>query len=355
MTDDTDAGVREIPVDELVLDAKNPRLPEDLDETDQENLIGYMVAEYDVLTVARSIAEHGYFPSEPVIVVMENDQPIVVEGNRRVAAVKLLRSAELREAVDVEYPEEWALLAKNNKAPDAIPSVVAPDRPSVAPIIGYRHISGIEPWDPWAKARFMARLVREENLSFEEVGRLVGEKATDVRAHYRNHAIVRQAREDFEIVTERVEQSFGVFTRAMTSLGVRDFIGAPAPSEVVRGKPPVPKQRAAATRELLVWLFGDEDSEPVISDSRHITELGTIVASETGTTVLRETGDREEAFIAAGGLRDRLMKRLGNARGNLEKANTDIENHQGDEEVCAELAGCRQALDLLLEGAECDD
>ena len=61
----------DIPIERLVLDSKNPRLPEDLAEEDQEALVAFIEAQYDVLTVARSIAEHGYFPSEPVIVVEE--------------------------------------------------------------------------------------------------------------------------------------------------------------------------------------------------------------------------------------------------------------------------------------------
>ena len=77
--------------------------------------------------------------------------------------------------------------------------IVAPDRQSVAPVIGYRHISGIEPWEPYAKARFIASLVDDEQLEFQAVADLVGERSNDVAANYRNFAVVTQAQDDFGI------------------------------------------------------------------------------------------------------------------------------------------------------------
>ena len=345
----------DLAVSDLLLDAANPRLPEGLGDVDQESLIAFMEAEYDVLTVAKSIAEHGYFQSEPLIVVVEDGENVVVEGNRRLAALKLLRSDDLREAIGVTDPDEWDEASESDVIPDVVPVVIAPDRKSVAPIVGYRHISGIEPWDPWAKARFISHLVNDLELDFDDAARLVGERETDIRSHYRNEAVVRQAKEDFDIETERVQSSFGVFTRAMTSLGIRTFVGAPAPAEVEAGKKPLSHDSAERFRELAEWLFGTEEKEAVIQDSRHLTELGTILASETGLQVLREKGDREEAFIAAGGLQDRLLRRLANANGNLEKAAADMELYPGDPEACRQIAACKEALEKLEAVAGCDE
>ena len=89
------------PVDDLHLDHRNPRLPEEFQELPQEELVCFVADEYDSLRIARSVAQFGYFPSEPLIVVEEDGVIIVVEGNRRLAALKLLNNADLRDCLAV--------------------------------------------------------------------------------------------------------------------------------------------------------------------------------------------------------------------------------------------------------------
>ena len=60
----------------------------------------------------------------------------------------------------------------------------------VAPLIGYRHISGIQPWEPFARARFVTRLVDDQGLPFEEVAELVGVDMSQVRSFYRNYSML---------------------------------------------------------------------------------------------------------------------------------------------------------------------
>jgi hypothetical protein len=52
-------------------------------------------------------------------------------------------------------------------------------------------------------------------------------------------------------------------------------------------------------------------------------------------------------LITAGGLRDRLLRRLSNARSALRAAATDINEYHSDSEVISMLAECREALDIL--------
>ena len=88
---------------------------------------------------------------------------------------------------------------------------------------------------------------------------------------------------------------------------------------------------------------------PVIGESRNITELGQVVASEDGLTTLRETRDLESSFIAAGGPRDRLLRRLTNAHNNLEAAHDDYAAHCEDDEVKILLSRCQQSIQRLAE------
>ncbi len=348
MTNARSLGIpSELPIHLLHLDPQNPRLPEAYNGASEPRLLIYIAETYSAIEVARSIALHGYFHSEPLIVISAaDDSYIVVEGNRRLVALRILADPRLADGFD--DADEWRDLASEANLPETVPVVIAPDRQSVAPIIGYRHISGIEPWEPYAQARFVASLVDNEDLGFQDVANLVGERSSDVAAKYRNFATVTQAKDDFGIDITRVIRRFGVFTRVMTSQPLRTYIGAPAPSEVYPGARPLPEDSGSKARELFSWVFGDDDYDPVIGESRDITDLGQVVSSEDGLRILQETRDLESSFIAAGGLRDRLLRRLTNAHNNLEAAQDDVLAYYEDEEVQELLSMCQESLDQLV-------
>lgn len=254
-------------VSQLHLDLENPRLPDSWNGKSEAELFPLMEATYDPISIARSIAEYGYFSSEPMIVLPRAAGGYtVLEGNRRLVALRGLTDTSIRQSF--ESPGEWDELAKSDKVPAAIPTVEVDSWETAAPIIGYRHISGIQQWDPYAKARFIARLLDDNDKSFQEAAQLVGEEVGDVKGAYRNFHIAKQAREDMKLDTSDVESGFGVFTRAMTSAGIREHIGAPQPRSVQKGQKPLDSGKSAEIAETISWIFGSKTEEPVIDDSR---------------------------------------------------------------------------------------
>ncbi len=106
----TDGDWKVVPmkVDRLLLDPDNPRLASADAVTDKKALVKFMWEEMAVNEVALSIAANGFFQEEPLLVIPAAGQPkqpgegqkyTVVEGNRRLCAVMLLRDARLREFV----------------------------------------------------------------------------------------------------------------------------------------------------------------------------------------------------------------------------------------------------------------
>lgn len=334
----------DLPLADLRFDRLNPRLPIEAQSDDQDVLLKFIVNEYSPIEIARSIASHGYFASEPLIVVTENGNHVVVEGNRRLAALRLLKNPSWVKSLELSDATEWATLGQRVNIPDTVPVVRATSRESVAPIIGYRHISGIEPWDPIAKARFLASLVDTHNKTFEEVATLVGESRTTVAAHYRNFRIEKQAREDFKLDTSRAQKRFGVFTRAMQDDNVRSFLDAPQPGKVKPGEKPLPSGASSRMKEFLSWAFGDDVSAPVSTDSRKIKELGVAITSKDGLAVLRKRRDLGEAFIAAGGVKRRVLENLQEAEARLSAALDDIKGLKGDTDIQGMVAACQKVV-----------
>lgn len=144
----------EIPVDRLLLDRKNPRIPPEKQSLSQDELTIFVAETYFALIIAKSISSHKYFSSEPLIAIpASGNRFIVVEGNRRLAALKLLLNSSLRS--QLADHQEWDELSTAD-IPKRVPVVKVATRREVAPIIGFRHISGIQQWDAHAKARYIA-------------------------------------------------------------------------------------------------------------------------------------------------------------------------------------------------------
>lgn len=139
-----------------------------------------------------------------------------------------------------------------------------------------------------------------------------------------------------------LRNGFGVFTRAMQSADLRTFIGAPAPNEVSASKAPIPPKKRDALKEFVGFLFGPK---AVLGHSRDLTRLGKVLASPEGLKVLRAERNLEEAHVASGGLRDRLVNRLSSAARNLRAAKNEISKYRSDNEVKDLIVECRSALD----------
>lgn len=162
---------KQISVNNILLDSHNPRIPPDLGPRDQRSLLAVLVEHDKVEELARNIARNGYFPTESLIVVRKNGNTIVIEGNRRLAALKLLIAPE---AAPEDQKSKFRSLSNRIDISKIkkVKVVVAPNREAVAPILMSRHTSPqIEAWKPIMKAAFYYRLLQDgitiEDLSHE--------------------------------------------------------------------------------------------------------------------------------------------------------------------------------------------
>ena len=86
-------AIEHVELGRLLPDSHNPRLPRGVkDQLTGDDLLVQIADSFDPLIVADSSARHGYFGSEPLIVLAEGDYWVVLEGNRRLTALKGLKS-----------------------------------------------------------------------------------------------------------------------------------------------------------------------------------------------------------------------------------------------------------------------
>jgi hypothetical protein len=310
---------RSVSIGDLRLDPDNPRIPQSYRGLGQDDLAVVLEMGFEAYAVAQSMANSGFFMGEPLLVVESEEEPgalVVVEGNRRLTALIGLTRAEIR--AQFTEAEKWDQLSQDSKiSPEStIPVVVHESRELTFAQIGRAHVLGKLQWRPYAQALYIAARI-EEGRTYAEVAEMIGITKAKVADLYRDQAIVAQA------------ESAGLDT----------------------GKNPVPKSKLDELAETISWIFGSEDEEPKISDSRQIAQLGNVVGSAIGLKALREGDSLEEAKqkIAATGLapRERLMNRFTAAKNALLAATDDFSEFVNDQEVRALFDDVGSALEAL--------
>ncbi len=194
----------------LTLDKLNPRLPDMGKSPSEINIIQELVENDKVYELAQSITKNGYLPGEYVFVCKENGKTIVVEGNRRVAACKLLINPDIAPSA---FRSRFRSLINgfdiNGIA--TLPVIMAPSRNVLAPLIVSKHTEPtIEHWEPLMKANFYARQVlagasidglsKNLNVPVSEIKRAlvryqVYEKAKTLKLSSKARAVVDDPRE----------------------------------------------------------------------------------------------------------------------------------------------------------------
>lgn len=150
--------IDEVPLTRLHLDPENPRHDPIHDE---DKIIAQLFGAEKALAVVKDIADKGAIsPLDRIGVIEMKDLPghyIVVEGNRRTCALKVLLdprkapNSKLRAAIEALQPK--------SKLPSKVPVVVFRNRETAEPWLRLRHLgeqagAGTRPWDPDAKNRF---------------------------------------------------------------------------------------------------------------------------------------------------------------------------------------------------------
>ena len=95
-----------VPTDQLDFDPNNPRLVEDgiKNPTDAEVILS-LADMADLSEVVESVAANGYIDIEPIIGQKIGSRWRVLEGNRRLAAIRILQKPALAKGTGVAVPE----------------------------------------------------------------------------------------------------------------------------------------------------------------------------------------------------------------------------------------------------------
>jgi hypothetical protein len=341
-------------LDELILDPRNPRLGRrNLSRQLSQGEILEVIRSWDLEELAVSFLESGFWPQEALVVVRDADVDdthlTVMEGNRRLAALKLLQAASNGEP----RTRRWAEFATQLEATNLftrVPYILAESRDDVRKFLGFRHVTGIKEWAPAEKARYIAELV-DSGMSYEQVMRSIGSKTPTVRRNYISYNILRQLDDAEDVDVALVEERFSVLFLALREHGVQQFLGVDINAEPDEARQPVSGDEYLSNLEYFVrWVFGTREVPPVFSDSRFMTKFARILENEDALSYLKGSRSPSLPIAAskAGTDTDDLVDHLSSATDELELGLSTVHLYSDRDEVRRVVARLAKGFGALL-------
>ncbi len=184
---------RKLAIAALRLDEENPRIPSGGEKLSQRQLIEELVHHENVYDLARDIAMTGFVPVESLIGLDEGDKTIILEGNRRLAALKLLDNAQLAPSSHLQKFKQ-VVAKRTAPAVTRVRVLIARSREAAAVLILQKHTRDqVQRWSPLMQSRFYRGLMRS-GVSIDDLAKQHGVTAGEVRDFLRIDSMYELAR-----------------------------------------------------------------------------------------------------------------------------------------------------------------
>lgn len=277
-----EARYTKVAVDSLRFDPENPRLGGESSGMSQEEIQTYIEgAPHYALDLVGSIVENGFLPYEPLVVREERNKYIVIEGNRRLAAVKSILNSPPE-----KYPRE--VLDRLREIPVLVFEEPAGrlDSEEVLRYLGVKHLFGFRDWPPVSKAMFldrrvsskkdMSQVLKELNITRQEAARYL--------IPYR---LTKAAKEIFRRVNT---EDFWSLAESFGRKNIKLYIEL----EVDRRTMRIRQFDRTKLRYLTSFLYG---AKRRVTDTRQLSTLSRILGSQDAAKKLERGASLDEASL----------------------------------------------------------
>ena len=183
---------------------------------------------FDLGSLKDSIRTNGYIPIEQIVVigfdskVSDKPQYLVIEGNRRTAAIKSLLRENKEGSVDLTEDVKLSL------NPIEVVELCGKDEEInsyTRTLMGIRHVSGVRQWGPYQQAKLVVELFELKGATLGSVAQKIGISSREVARRYRASKALAQMEEDEEFSDYAEPRLYTFFHEAVSSPIIRDWLG----------------------------------------------------------------------------------------------------------------------------------
>ena len=294
----TQPSYKRTQIDLLQFDPGNPRFfgsGADRGKT-QDQLYSELMKKYGALGLVDSILVNGFMPYEPLIVRPEDGKFIVIEGNRRLAAVRFILKNRSTYDSQSKYPlddlKELPCIIFEEK------SINAKAREQT--YLGLRHFSGYKNWSPISKAEYLIRQLKGGMVASELAVRLNTTKSR-LKKYIVAVNLLNKVDKSFAKTSSENFMKFWVLAESLQRSSIQGYIGLETNPDSFK----VESYNKTKFGKLRSFLYGssstisnepENEIEPVISDTRQISLLAEVLSSSDATKTLEKTRDLNQAL-----------------------------------------------------------
>lgn len=316
----TSAGpeFQRVPTDDVLFDPTNPRLG-GAPSTKQEKLQEILMEDPHLANLLlESFVVNGFIEYEPLIVRQKGDKYVVIEGNRRLAAVKHIRS----------NPGLYAatLIKKLEKVPVLIFHEAADrtHRNEIRTYLGVRHLLGYREWPSESKAIFLDQNIKTK-ADFRRLKSEFSMGRNDIARFLIPFRVKKSASallDEYEVGEDR---HFWTLGEALQRAGIKEYIKL----DVDRDSLKVKSYDKIKFEFLLEFLYGKTSEGKGgssraaglrrITETRQLTRLAKVLANKRGSEKLENGSTLEEAELYVSSPEETITALISDLRVTLQK------------------------------------
>lgn len=288
----------EIEVDRLLFDPSNPRFggkrkEYSLSEIERQQEPIQRILEghpHNALRLVESFEKNGFIRYEPLVVRQVDSKFAVIEGNRRLAAVRhIIRNPEKT------FPED--LIQKLKRVPVLV-FHEAKDQSHIEDMrvyLGVHHLFGFKDWPAGSKAVFLDEQIKSRQDLERTVDEL-GIKKSAVRRYLVPYRMIRKARQHLKGISD---QDFWILGEALTRSAIPEYIQLEVDPDTLD----VEKFSLQKLNKLIDFLYGELKSDGTrdfssrkLTDTRESSDLAKVLSDPRAATKLEKGATLAEAL-----------------------------------------------------------
>ena len=318
----------QIPLDKLRFDPTNPRIAERLGDGPTQAQIEQLLltGEMRARELVPSFMENGFIPYEPLIVRPSGSQFVVVEGNRRLAALRSMKNSK--------DPEELAAFERHHL--ESVPCLIftGDDRQLLA-YLGLRHLSKTKDWSTSAKGAFVERMLTAGH-DLAEAARLTNTTTTSLRLILLTRRLFERAGTlglEVPQIGADGETFFWHLGDAVRRTRTKTYLRLEEDPDPLN-QPVVDETRF---EHLVTWLYGNSKTkrQRIVQSIRDIPDLDKCLGDDRSIKALENGFSLEEA-------QEELQAAGATIQGHLERAKKSVERACGGPWSNLDAAGLEQ-------------
>ena len=337
-----------IGITRLEFDPENPRTVERLGRDAsqaqiEEFLLGGEMKGRDLVS---SFMTNGYIQYEPLIVQRRKrgEKFVVVEGNRRLAALRAMRGSD--------DEDEKAAFTKYGLS--ELPCLVFEgDERQLLAYLGLRHLSKTKDWTTAAKGAFVERLLRASTVAdpaerLREAGRLTNTSTSALRLILLTRRLFEQAGSlglALPTAGAESETTFWHLGDAVRRSNTKGYL------RLEENPDPVlpPNYDEDRFEKLITWLYGNHKTKqaPLIGSIRDIPDLNSCLGDPRSIRALENGDSLKEALEALEAAGATVANHLERAKKSIQRATTGLSDI--DQSGLIQVQAAHRALSQALE------